>query len=226
MVATGALSFGAGILVNELFNDDDDDWGDHVDWDDHRVYGGGGKDINVGDVNIDKSVNVDGGAWKPNQKQKADAKKRLKQKKAKLDGGTPAKQRPGDRGAKKVSGVEKKLAARGHDRESVKRKAGAPAKIKKASGNRGGAFEGKKSAPKVKKERSRGAASVRKSKGGSAEAKSVKKASKVPKGAKREKASKPHKTKTAFSGGSGKSAKAAKKRGHKSTKAKKDRRKK
>ncbi len=225
MLATGALSFGAGILVSELFDDDDDDWDDHFDWDDHEVYrGGGGRNVNVGDVNIDRSVNVEGGAWKPNKQQKADARKRVERKKANLDGKVPARQPRGDRQTKDVSRVEKKLAARGHDRDSVKRGAattgGKTAAKPSVNKNKDGAFEGKKSAPKVKKDRQRGAASVRKSKGGTGKASSVKQASHASKGSKASRASKPHKNKTAFSGShNGKSAKAAQKRGNKSANA-------
>ncbi len=230
MLATGVMSFGAGILVNELFDDDDDDWGRHFDWDDGEVFRDGlGREVNVGDVNIDRSVNVDGGAWRPDSKRKAEAQNRVKQKKAKLEGKAPGKQPRAERKAKDASSVQNKLAARGHTRESVKggvkSTGGQAAARQKASGARGGAFEGKKSAPKVKKDRQRGAASVQKSRGGAGKPKAVKKASsapKVSKASRASKASKPHAKKTAFSGShNGKSAKAAKNRGNKSMKAKK-----
>jgi hypothetical protein len=63
MLMTGALSFGAGLLVGNLIWDDDSD----CDWDDHYVYGGGygghnDVDINVeGDVNIGNRTNVGSG---------------------------------------------------------------------------------------------------------------------------------------------------------------------
>jgi hypothetical protein len=55
MLMTGALSFGAGLLIGNLIWDDDSD----CDWDDHEVYGGRGNnnDINIeGDVNIGNQV--------------------------------------------------------------------------------------------------------------------------------------------------------------------------
>jgi hypothetical protein len=66
MLMTGALSFGAGLLIGNLISDDDD-W--DCDWDDHYVYGGGGHndvDINIdGDVTIGNSVNVGSGNRQP-----------------------------------------------------------------------------------------------------------------------------------------------------------------
>ena len=66
MLMTGALAFGAGLLVGNLIWDDDSD----CDWDDHYVYGGHGGhndvDINVdGDVNIGNKVNVGSGNRQP-----------------------------------------------------------------------------------------------------------------------------------------------------------------
>lgn len=57
MLMTGALSFGAGLLIGNLIWDDDSD----CDWDDHYVYGGGGygghNEIKIeGDVNIGNQV--------------------------------------------------------------------------------------------------------------------------------------------------------------------------
>ena len=66
MLMTGALSFGAGLLIGNLIWDDDSD----CDWDNHHVYGGYGNnnDINIdvnGDVNIGNQVG--GGNRKPQQ---------------------------------------------------------------------------------------------------------------------------------------------------------------
>jgi hypothetical protein len=58
MLMTGALSFGAGLLIGNLIWDDDSD----CDWDDHYVYGGGyggHNDVNIkvdGDVNIGNQI--------------------------------------------------------------------------------------------------------------------------------------------------------------------------
>ena len=63
VLTTGAIAFGSALLVNEIF-DDDDDWDDYwddgpnIDWDDGDFDARPG--INVdGDVNIDRERNVD-----------------------------------------------------------------------------------------------------------------------------------------------------------------------
>lgn len=86
VVATGVLAFGAGLLVSEIFEDDDDDWngywgGNNVDWDDGNFYPRPGRgDINIdGDVNIDRSrdrVRGDGSAaWAPDPERRDEARK-------------------------------------------------------------------------------------------------------------------------------------------------------
>lgn len=81
ILTTGAIAFGSAMLVNEIFDDDDDDyWHGHhsIDWDDDNIYPRRGVNVD-GDVNIDRSrgnnnVRIgdsdrsrgDGnGAWKP-----------------------------------------------------------------------------------------------------------------------------------------------------------------
>lgn len=64
MLMTGALSFGAGLLIGNLIWDDDSD----CDWDDHRVYR---RDVDIdidGDVNIGNRANVGRGRqpWQHN----------------------------------------------------------------------------------------------------------------------------------------------------------------
>jgi hypothetical protein len=55
MLMTGALSFGAGMLIGNLIWDDDSD----CDWDDHYVYGGGGYGgHNKVNINVDGDVNI------------------------------------------------------------------------------------------------------------------------------------------------------------------------
>jgi hypothetical protein len=57
LITTGAIAFGSALLIDEIF-DDDDDWDDywrgprHIDWDDDVVYPRRGG-INTGDVDID-----------------------------------------------------------------------------------------------------------------------------------------------------------------------------
>jgi hypothetical protein len=54
MLMTGALSFGAGLLIGNLIWDDDSD----CDWDDHYVYGGGYGGHNKVNINVDGDVNI------------------------------------------------------------------------------------------------------------------------------------------------------------------------
>ncbi len=94
ILTTGAIAFGSALLINEIFddNDDYDYWHgpNHVDWDNGDFYPrrGGNNDIN-GDVNIDVDRNrvrvgngdrnaIDRtGAWDPSPAQKADARERI-----------------------------------------------------------------------------------------------------------------------------------------------------
>jgi uncharacterized membrane protein YgcG len=119
VLTTGAIAFGSALLVNEIF-DDDDDWDDYwddgpdIDWDDGDFDHRPNIDID-GDVNIDRDrvrnidrdrVDIDrdkigdrvdlhgDGKWEPNAKQKADARERLAERKAKRpDGNLSADQR-------------------------------------------------------------------------------------------------------------------------------------
>ena len=54
MLMTGALSFGAGLLIGNLIWDDDSD----CDWDDHYVYGGGYGGHNDVDIKVEGDVNI------------------------------------------------------------------------------------------------------------------------------------------------------------------------
>ncbi len=62
VLATGAIAFGTALLVDEIF-DDDDDWDDywygprHIDWDDDRIYPGRRGVYVDGDVNVDVDRN-------------------------------------------------------------------------------------------------------------------------------------------------------------------------
>ncbi len=64
LVTTGAIAFGSALLINEIFDDDDDYhgyWGgpSHIDWNDGNFYPRPGIDID-GDVNIDRGdINID-----------------------------------------------------------------------------------------------------------------------------------------------------------------------
>jgi hypothetical protein len=91
MVLTGVLAFGAGMLVNEMFDDDDDDWGGYwrgpppVNWGGGQVYprpGRGGNYVG-GDVNInvdrskDTAIAKRGEAWQPGGRQQAEARQKI-----------------------------------------------------------------------------------------------------------------------------------------------------
>ncbi|HET9062207.1 MAG TPA: DUF3300 domain-containing protein, partial [Candidatus Binatia bacterium] len=54
MLMTGALSFGAGMLIGNLIWDDDSD----CDWDDHHVYGGYGGRGGHNEIKIEGDVNI------------------------------------------------------------------------------------------------------------------------------------------------------------------------
>jgi len=69
VVAAGAIAFGAALVIDEIFDDDDDwhgYWGPdevHIDWDDGQIYDRPDRDIDIeGDVNIDRDrVRIDRG---------------------------------------------------------------------------------------------------------------------------------------------------------------------
>jgi hypothetical protein len=94
LITTGILAFGAGMLVNEIFDDDDDDWHGYwgpgyygpragwVDWDDGyfrpRPGWGGGNfsgndvDIDIGEINVDRDrLDIDrDGRWRPDDERR------------------------------------------------------------------------------------------------------------------------------------------------------------
>jgi hypothetical protein len=106
LITTGAIAFGSALLIDEIF-DDDDDWDDywrgptHIDWDDDAIYPRRGGINAGGDVNIDVDRNrvrvndrdrqigndirigdrdrpIDrDAAWKPDARQKDAARQKL-----------------------------------------------------------------------------------------------------------------------------------------------------
>ncbi len=91
LIMTGVLAFGAGMLVNEIFDDDDDwhgYWGPgygHFGWHDHGFYPrpgygyrGGNNKINIetGDITVNRNrVDIDrDGRWKPDDKRRKEAR--------------------------------------------------------------------------------------------------------------------------------------------------------
>lgn len=242
LITTGLLSFGAGMLVNEIF-DDDDPWDDYwrgpprFDWDDGNFYPRPG--INVdGDVNIDVdrgNIDIDrDGKWRPDDKRRDDARNKIKDRKGdgklagakrdgnKLSSGNKAnlKKRDGNRAK-----LDQKLKARSGDgkgkvgKSSTKRKPKASTKSRKASstalkGNNKAGLTGSKKASK------RGKVSKQKSNRKasnlkrSSSKKSVKRASKT----KRAKPQKSRRSSALKKSGGGRKAKASKSRGSKSRK--------
>jgi len=106
LVTTGLLAFGAGMLVNEIFDDDDDHWhgywgpryygpGRWMDWDDHGFYprpgyrGGHNKvNIKTGDITINRNdIDIDrDGRWKPNDKRRDEARDKMADRKRDREG--------------------------------------------------------------------------------------------------------------------------------------------
>jgi len=138
LITTGLLSFGAGMLVNEIF-DDDDDWDDYwrgpprVDWDDGYVYPRPGVNVE-GDVNIDVDrdrVDIDrDGAWRPARERRDEARDKIRERKGTGDGKlAAARDRPkaGTRDASRAK-LDRELKARSGDKAA---KLGKPAAKRK-----------------------------------------------------------------------------------------------
>ncbi len=131
LLTTGAIAFGSAMLVNEIFEDDDDDWDDYwgpgsIDWDDDEFYHRPDVDIE-GDVNIDRDrVVVDrdrtdidrdrigsldpdrvrDGSWQPDPAQRDEARANLEQRQA-------ARERPAGAGGGDRAALEGRLGAGG-----------------------------------------------------------------------------------------------------------------
>ncbi len=129
VLTTGAIAFGSALLINEIFDDNDNDWDywhgpSHIDWDNGDFYPGrGGVNVN-GDVNIDRNrvrigdndrTRIDrDGAWRPDPVRQNDARNKLADRKRNGGGN-------GD--------LQKKLSARSDD-------SGARGKLEAANKNR------------------------------------------------------------------------------------------
>jgi hypothetical protein len=103
LVTTGLLAFGAGMLVNEIFDDDDDHWhgywgpryygpGRWMDWDHHGYYPrpgyrGGHNDVNIktGDITINRNDIDRDGRWKPDNKRRDEARDKMADRKRDRD---------------------------------------------------------------------------------------------------------------------------------------------
>ncbi len=137
LITTGLVAFGAGILVNEVFDGDDDDWDDYwyrrpVDWDNDRFYPRPEIDVDRDvDINIDNSRDIDidrgdrelnvdrDGAWQPTARQKDDARDAIQTRK----GGDS---RDGTLAAAGGAAVERSQADRERDDLKAKMQARSP----------------------------------------------------------------------------------------------------
>lgn len=128
LLATGVIGFGAGMLVNELF--DDDDWGGgywggppRFDWNDRGFYPRPGVDID-GDVNINVDrdrFDVDRGQrFRPDDDRMAEARDRISQR----EGGGARRERTGAQGGADRAAARDKIAARKADGARPTRPAG------------------------------------------------------------------------------------------------------
>lgn len=153
MVLTGVLAFGAGMIVNEIFDDDDDDWGNYwrgpppVYWGGGTMYPRPGRPgINVGgdvNINVDRNTNIGdrGDGWKPDERQKAKAKRNIEQRNAKVtDRKGTATGRPAAAPAK-AGGAAASLESRMKKREAAAPAARPAAERPKAKAT-GNAFAG------------------------------------------------------------------------------------
>jgi hypothetical protein len=129
LLATGAIAFGAGMLVNELF-DEDDDWGGgywggppRFDWDDGGFYPRPGVDID-GDVtiNVDRErIDFDRGErFQPGDDRVAEARDRISQR----DGGGGLRERAEAQGGADREAARERIAARRDDGARPARPAG------------------------------------------------------------------------------------------------------
>ena len=113
VLTTGAIAFGAALLVGDLFDDDDDHWygPGAIDWDDREIRVD--RDVRR-DVNrtVDRTINrtgdrtIDRDAWKPSQDQRDAARARIAERKERpaLDRKRPA---PEVRDARRTAAAER-----------------------------------------------------------------------------------------------------------------------
>jgi Protein of unknown function (DUF3300) len=195
LLTTGAIAFGSAMLVDEIF-DDDDDWDDYwgpgsIDWDEDDFYHRPDVDIE-GDVNIDRVVidrdrtdigdrpgaidpdRVREGAWQPNPERRADAQAQLERRRE-AGGAEGEAQRLGDgRGGELAAAAAGAAAGGGLARANLekslaRRDASAPLRP---------AFDSaltpkRQGAPQVRRAQDRGASSLGASRGQVSRPKSV-----------------------------------------------------
>jgi len=150
LIATGVIAFGAGMLVNELF-DDDDDWNDgywygppRFDWGDGGFYPRPGLNVD-GDVtiNVDRDgIDIDrGDRFTPDRDRAEEARDRLSNRGA---GDGAVRDRPANAGGGDRAAARDRIAARSEGGARPSRPAGgdreaAAARLRERSGAGGGA---------------------------------------------------------------------------------------
>jgi hypothetical protein len=185
MIATGVIGFGAGMLVNEIFDDDDDDWGGYwrgpprVDWDDGNFYPRPGRpNVDIGgdvNINVDRDgVDVDRpAAWRPDPEREKQARDRVAARDATKGGARAPRAEPRDGGAAGGAAGDRealkgKLAARsGGGAAKADRPSGGGKLAERKAGAPDGAFAGRaEGLTGAKKAKDRGAGSALRAKGG------------------------------------------------------------
>jgi hypothetical protein len=152
MVATGVIAFGAGMLVNEVFNDDDD-WDDYWRGPPPMNWGGGGMyarpGVNVGgdvNINVDRGINNNrrSQAWQPTPSQKRQARENIDERKSVTR--TSASSRPAraapSKSSRNAADVNSKLSARSGGDHSVKKPAARDTQLKSKAPKKDSAFSG------------------------------------------------------------------------------------
>jgi hypothetical protein len=235
LLTTGAIAFGTAMLVDEIF-EDDDDWDDYwgpgsIDWDDDEIYHR--PDIDVeGDVNIDRdrvvidrdrigAVDPDrvrDGAWKADPAQRAEAQARLEQRRAESGREGARGERLGADGGAAVLGATAVGAAGGSaararlEKSAARREAAPPRKATMDT-----PFSPKRQgAPQVDRARERGATSAGASRAAAAKPKPKAKAVSKPNKPRPAVKSAPKKSSAFKKSGSGSKARSASNRGRSS----------
>lgn len=146
---TGALIFGGAILIDEIF-DDDDDWNDY--WGCRNCGGWGGgpiiRDPDI-DIDIDGDVNIGNGnrpdfGWEPDDDRAQEARDKIAEKRGK-EGATTL---PIDRGPNRGDDLRKELSEKAGVKDITQREGASAEQLRSAAGAAGagaaaGALAGK-----------------------------------------------------------------------------------
>lgn len=149
MLTTGLIAFGAGMLVNELF-DDDDDWngywggGNSVNWNNGDIYARPGRgDVNInGDVTINRgSGNVRAEPWRADTARANEARAKMA---ARNPEGRAAARGQGARPASEREAARERVAARTQGGGALERGAAAKPATRDRAAKKDTAFAGRK----------------------------------------------------------------------------------